>query len=168
MKGRLLKVSYLFVLFLSLMICLCGLIMPAYADDCWYAPSDPPGFMLYGCESRLTTNPADQYDPAISGDLVVYTDARAGNKDVWYYDIGAGQEVQVTNALGDQKLSDVSGDLVVYVDQPTTDILLYSVGTGSTVNLTASANSNSTSPAVSGNIVAWVDGPTGEKEIVAR
>ena len=89
MKRRLL-IGFLFVvLFLSLMS-LCVLITPAYADDCVAIDAEPPSTeWLYGCESRLTTNPADQYDPAISGDLVVYTDARAGNADVWYYDIGA-------------------------------------------------------------------------------
>ena len=156
------------VLSLSMMICLCGLIAPAHAQQCVAIQSSTPDVWLYGCESRLTTNPADQYDPAISGDLVVYTDARAGNKDVWYYDIGAGQEVQVTNALGDQKLSDVSNGSVVYVDLPTSDVVLYSAVTGSTTNLTASANSVSLYPAIGDGTVAWVDDRTGEKEVFAR
>ena len=156
------------VLSLSMMICLCGLIAPAHAQQCVAIQSSTPDVWLYGCESRLTTNPADQYDPAISGDLVVYTDARAGNADVWYYDIGAGQEVQVTNALGDQKLSDVSNGSVVYVDLPTSDVVLYSAVTGSTTNLTASANSVSLYPAIGDGTVAWVDDRTGEKEVFAR
>jgi beta propeller repeat protein len=31
---------------------------------------------------RLTSDPADQYNPVISGDWVVFTDTRNGNADI--------------------------------------------------------------------------------------
>ncbi len=41
-----------------------------------------------GVETRLTTNLGDQFDPSISGNLVVYTDYRTGfDRDVWYFNI---------------------------------------------------------------------------------
>ena len=39
-------------------------------------PAAAEGPVLSGSETRITTNGSDQYDPSISGNLVVYTDDR--------------------------------------------------------------------------------------------
>ena len=82
--------------------------------------------------TQLTTNPSTQLDPAISGDIVVYTDLRNGNEDVYYYDLSSGTETRVTFGSANQRLNDVSGSRIVYTDlsAPGPHIKLYDVSTG--------------------------------------
>ena len=56
-----------------------------------------------------------QGDPTISGSVVVWTDQRYGNDDIFYRD-GLGPEVQLTNSPINQNVHDVSGRIVVYSD----------------------------------------------------
>lgn len=71
--------------------------------------------VITGTTTQLTTNTAPQVDPAISGDIVVYTDQQNGNDDVYFSQIG-GSETQVTTSAGAQRLNDVSGHTIVYTD----------------------------------------------------
>ena len=71
--------------------------------------------VITGTTTQLTTNAAPQVDPAISGDIVVYTDQRNGNDDVYFSQIG-GSETQVTTSTSAQRLNDVSGHTIVYSD----------------------------------------------------
>ena len=48
---------------------------------------------------RITRNAYAQSAPAISGDWVVYQDHRAGNADIYAFNIIAGVEKQVTDDL---------------------------------------------------------------------
>ncbi|MEN6379581.1 MAG: hypothetical protein ABFD15_08395 [Methanofastidiosum sp.] len=38
-------------------------------------------------EERITTNTKDQDDPAIYGDIVVWSDYRGSNVDIWGYNL---------------------------------------------------------------------------------
>jgi beta propeller repeat protein len=67
----------------------------------------PAHAQVTGTTTRLTTNPAPQLDPAISGDIVVYTDQRNGNDDVYYVRISDLAEVRVTNDSTAQRLNDI-------------------------------------------------------------
>ena len=63
-----------------------------------------------GPETQVTTNPADQFDPAISGSLLVYADRRDSSADVWVHDVVTDVDVVVSGVLGgDQLLSDLIG-----------------------------------------------------------
>lgn len=62
-----------------------------------------------GSEIRLTNNPADQFDPAISGNLVAYSDRRNADADIYLYNITSGVEKQITSGGGDQLLPCISG-----------------------------------------------------------
>ena len=122
----------------------------------------------------MTTDPGDQYDSAISGDIVVFTDYRAADTDVYYVDLGTGVEYPVIVAPGNQELTGVSGSKIVYTDYRTSDVVLFDIATGTTTNLThpdkdaAGHNFNSIDPVVSGDLVAWEDSRDGNMEIYAK
>ena len=125
-------------------------------------------YALQGAETRITTSLADQYDPAISGNIVVYTDNRVYDNDIWYYNLSTGIEAPVTTAVGDQQLPDVCDGLVVYTDYATIDVQLFSVADGTTTNLTGAAKSSSGAPGIGQGLVAWEDNRDGNLEIYAR
>ena len=122
---------------------------------------------LSGTETRVTTDPGDQYDPAISGNIVVFTDYRSADTDVYYVDLATGIEHPVIVAPGNQELTGVSGSRIVYTDYRTSDVVLFDIATGTTTNLTAADkaavghNFSSIDPAISGDLVAWEDGRAG-------
>src|SRR5262245_30528499 len=88
--------------------------------------------VITGTLRQLTTNPAAQSDPAISGDIVVYTDNRNGNDDTYFVNVVTGVETRVTTATTPQRLHDVSGGRIVYTDltPPAARIRLYDIATG--------------------------------------
>jgi beta propeller repeat protein len=129
-------------------------------------------------ETRITWDPANQYDPAISGHLIVYTgDTGALGTDIFVYDRDTGAEVAVTNQNGKQQLSDVSGNLIAYTDfappivngvRSASDVLVYDVTTGLPQNLTADSTAAAGNPAIDGSLVAWEDRRDGNLEIYAK
>jgi beta propeller repeat protein len=119
-------------------------------------------------ERRITTDLADQFDPAISGDFIVYADMRGNDHDVWYYDLSQSKEFPVTTAPGDQRLTDVSDGTIVYADYVNVDIMAFYVPSGPMVDITASSGSNSNEPSVGGKLVAWQDDRDGNYEIYAK
>ncbi|HEY3449861.1 MAG TPA: hypothetical protein VGK67_26140 [Myxococcales bacterium] len=123
---------------------------------------------LSGIETQVTNAAADQFDPAIASNLVVYTDFSGVDADVWYTDLTTGLSHAVTTAPGDQQLTGVSDGRVVFTDWNTMDVLVFDVASGVTTNLTNAAGSNSLDPAVSGGLVAWTDDRDGNAEIYAR
>ena len=70
-----------------------------------------------GAEKRaITTNPANQINPDISRHLIVWQDDRAGNWDIYGYNLVTGQEFAITTDPSDQTDPAVSGNLVVWAD----------------------------------------------------
>lgn len=118
---------------------------------------------ITGTTRHVTTDPAVQRDPSISGDLVVFTDFRAGNEDVWYADLATGVETQVTFAATAQKLHDVSGNRIVYSESPGR-VHVYTVSPPSDVAIGAPGDQN---PRIDGDIVAFERGPVGNTDIIA-
>ncbi len=123
---------------------------------------------LSGTETQVTNAAADQFDPAIAGSYVVYTDFSGVDADVWYTDLTTGLAHAVSTAPGDQQLTGVSDGRVVYTDWNTMDVLVFDIATGLTTNLTNAAGSNALDPSVSGSLVAWTDDRNGNAEIYAR
>jgi len=82
-------------------------------------------------EQQLTPNTADQLDPAISGNYVVWTDGRNLDTDVYGYDLQTNQEFQITSDAGDQMLPAISGEWVAYKDfgRGNADVVVYNVTT---------------------------------------
>lgn len=115
------------------------------------------GQVLVGTEQQVTTAAADQFDPVISGNIIVYTDFSGVDADVWYTDLSTGLAHAISTAPGDQQLTGVSGNLVVFTDWNTMDVLVFHIDTGVTENLTLSAGANSLDPSIGGTLVAWTD-----------
>lgn len=127
----------------------------------------PPVFSVV--ERRLTTAAGEHYDPAISGDLVVYSDTRGLDMDIWYTDLTTGQEHPVTLAPGNQELTDVSGRRIAYSDYDVLEVRVFDVDTGTTLRLPpgGSAPYMAIDPAISGDLVAWTSTAEGNPEIHA-
>ncbi len=120
----------------------------------------------------LTTNTADQWEPAIAGDLIVFTDRRSGSdEDIWYYDLSTDAQGMVAGGPTSQRQPDVSGRTVVYTDfGPSTgggDIYAVTLG-GAPTLVAGEPASAQTDPAISGNLIVWEDRRDGNLEIYAR
>lgn len=125
----------------------------------------PAQAQLVGTTTQLTTNPATQLDPAIAGDLVVFTDLRNGNEDVYYVNIATLAEVQVTSGAGNQRLNDVDGSTIVFTDMtaPGARINAYDVGSALTTTLTSGPTDQN--PRIDGSTVAFERGPSGAYDV---
>jgi beta propeller repeat protein/parallel beta-helix repeat protein len=67
----------------------------------------------------ICSNPARQYDPAISGSVVVWTDERNDDGDIYGADISDTEnirEMAIVKAPGTQLQPDIDGCLIAYVD----------------------------------------------------
>jgi len=132
-----------------------------------------PGIVL--AETRITTDPGDQYDPSLSGDIIVFTNYRSADTDVYYYDLNSGQEFPVIMgpAPGNQELTDVSGGIIVYTDYWLSDVWAYDIASGTGRDITAPDKIavghpfNSVDPSTDGTIVAWEDSRDWNMEIYA-
>lgn len=127
-----------------------------------------PALALSGTEMRLTTDPANQFSPAVSGDLVVYTDNRNGNADIYMYDLSTGVETQLTSDTTPQILQDVDGGIVVYTDFTggNAEIYLIDTATLAAQNITNDPATQQ-NPVISGGVVAWEDNRNGNDDIYA-
>jgi len=124
-----------------------------------------PDGLLWTVETQLTTNPADQLDPCISGSYVAWTDGRNLDTDVYIYDIETGIETQISGS-GDQGLAEISGDWVVYTDWGlgNAEVLAYNIQTGEKRQLCANA-ANQRKPMLSGHRVVYEDDRNGNWDI---
>ena len=67
----------------------------------------------------ICSDPARQYDPAISGNIVVWTDERNDRGDIYGADISDTvniRELVIARASGSQQQPDIDGCLIVYID----------------------------------------------------
>jgi len=67
----------------------------------------------------ICSDPASQYDPAISGNIVVWTDERNDRGNIYGADIsdtGNIKELVIARASGSQQQPDIDGCLIVYID----------------------------------------------------
>ncbi len=69
-----------------------------------------------GTKRWLSPRESWQTDPAISGDLVVWSDDRSGNSDLYLYDLAANAERPLVVAEGDQIQPAIDGGLVAFTD----------------------------------------------------
>jgi beta propeller repeat protein len=124
-----------------------------------------------GTARILTSDPSVQYEPAISGDIIVYTDQRLGNDDIVYWDLKTGTETRVAQSAASERTPDISGDIIVWAEmgEPTGggDIKGFRIGAGpfTVATLPESAQKK---PAVHGSLVVWEDTRDGNQEIYAK
>ena len=109
----------------------------------------------------ICTAPLDQTAPAVSGDIVVWSDKRNGaatSSDIYLYDFSTGQERAVCTAPADQFRVAVSGTRIVWEDRRTgsSDIYLYDLQTGQE-RVVCEAPGNQQFPSISGERIVWMD-----------
>lgn len=75
-----------------------------------------PGINMWQPEIRLTTNPANEINPKIYGDIIVYQDDRNGNWDIYMYNLTSKVETQITNNAASQEFPAISGNVIVWQD----------------------------------------------------
>jgi TolB protein len=96
--------------------------------DQWEEQANQTGIFGYDLESSSEFPIAygwDKQDPAIQGNLVVWSDTRNGDSDIYAYNLFTGQEFAVCIENGDQWNPVVYGDTVAWFDGRNTRTQVY-------------------------------------------
>jgi beta propeller repeat protein len=119
----------------------------------------------------LSASTSFQWFPAISSDQVVWVDNRAGNLDIYSYDLSTGKETPVCTNWADQYLPKVYGHKVVWMDKRNMlgktekwDIYLYDLDKGQEIPICTSVGSHK-SPSIWSNRIVWQDDRDGNDNI---
>ncbi|GAF88881.1 unnamed protein product, partial [marine sediment metagenome] len=109
-------------------------------------------------EFPVCTAPGNQITPAISGDIVVWTDARANSfsRDIYGYNLSTATEFLICTNPDYQERPSISGDIVVWGDWRNAGVYGYYLSTGTEFPIVGNASSHPY-PAISGDIVVWLD-----------
>ncbi len=128
-----------------------------------------------GEERRITTtNSITDYDLAINGDLVVWTDSRNDdpasrigtrppiqNDDIYLYDLSTNQEQRVTTDPGDDSSPAIDNGRIVWLRQSAVrniDVFLYEIETEKEIQISESSYvTYMYYPSIYGDRIAWAD-----------
>lgn len=106
-------------------------------------PGIAPSFTLSvgGTETPITTETADQGWPVISGDTIVWNDARNGQVDIYMYDLSTKTETRITTGAADEYIPQISGDKIVWHEGAwgNLDIFVHDLSTSTTKQITPDA-----------------------------
>lgn len=116
-------------------------------------------------ETRLSTNKADQWNPSIWRDYIVWQDARNGGSDIYLTDMAKKIQTRVTKGVNAENPY-VSGNRIVWDDNRSGnyDIYMYEVSTKKTTRVTTN-KSNQSDPAIYGNYIVWIDERNGYDDV---
>ncbi|WP_292373733.1 PKD domain-containing protein [Methanosarcina sp. UBA411] len=116
-------------------------------------------------ETRLSTNTADQTNPSLWGNYIVWQDARNGGSDIYLTDMAKKIQTQVTKGV-DAENPCVSGNRIVWQDKRNGnwDIYMYEISSKKTTRITTNT-SDQTNPEVYGNYIVWQDTRNGGYDI---
>ena len=69
-------------------------------------------------ETQITTDPANQILPTVSGDRIVWADSRHGGQpDIYMYNVATGIETRITDARSIRQIHPaISGGTIVWVE----------------------------------------------------
>ncbi|MBI5869999.1 MAG: hypothetical protein HZB44_03425 [Actinobacteria bacterium] len=117
---------------------------------------------------QITTDPANQGRPAIHGNIIVWKDYRAGNWDIYSYDLSTNDEQDVSTSPAYQNLAATNGTTNFWQDNRSGDWDIYyrSVLLGLEQPL-ISGTGNQGLAVVDGNTVVYVDDRAGNNDIYA-
>jgi beta propeller repeat protein len=121
--------------------------------------------IIGGTTHQLTVAPAVQFDPSISGDLVVWTGSETGNDDIYYCFLDACSVVPSVVDSGDQRLHDVSGTIVVYTDQRAAPEVVRAFDAATNNDLGIVSLDHSRNPRIDGALVAYEVGEFDDTDI---
>ncbi len=119
-----------------------------------------------GAETRVTASLADDTNPDLDGDRIVY---RSGTDEIRLHEIGTGATSTIASGPGERSHPRISGNWIVWQDHRGSDwdVYLFDIATGTGRPLTGPGDQHS--PSVEGNQLAWVsvDASSGESSVVA-
>ena len=128
---------------------------------------------LYNMKTNAVTNVSVhagslQWRPRIWGNRIVWLDGRNGHDwDIWWYDIAAKREYQLTTGATDDMWPEISGDRVVWQKwngAAKYDIYMYDFKTRRTTQITTNG-ADQINPRISGNRIIWRDQRIGNWDI---
>ena len=129
-----------------------------------------------GIRTRIISNEAEQGNPDIYGDRIVWQDSRnggsgyswdpTGNWDIYMYDLSTSTETQITTNNSTQKLPAIYEDRIVWEDNRNGnwDIYMYDLSTSMETRITAN-ESNQSEPAIYEDKIVWQDDRNGNWDI---
>jgi beta propeller repeat protein len=108
-------------------------------------------------ETRLSTNTADQWNPSLWGNYIVWQDSRNGGSDIYLTDMKNKVQTRITANVWAVDPC-VSGNKIVWSDDRNgnSDIYMYEISTKKTTRITTNT-ANQTYPGVYGNYIVWED-----------
>jgi len=129
------------------------------ANSCGTEINKPEENQSYGIQTvQITTDPNHQLNPDIYGDIIVWTDNRNGNSDIYMYDLSTDQETQITTDTASQSGPSIYGNKIVWTDNRNgnSDIYMYDLSTDQETQITTDTASQS-GPSIYGNKIVWTD-----------
>jgi beta propeller repeat protein len=121
-----------------------------------------------GTETLITINTtgSSQYDPAIHGDWIVWTDTRTGTAQIVAYNVVSGVETRISPPGSPASQPDIFADGVVWRDgrNGNYDIYLYNLTTASETAIILDSD-NQEHPGISGNLIVWQDDRNGSPDV---
>ncbi|MCK9307856.1 MAG: DUF4352 domain-containing protein [Methanoculleus sp.] len=109
-------------------------------------------------EFQITDDPADQANPAIYRDRIVWQDNRSGYWDIYLHNLTTNSTMQITNGTWDQMHPAIFEDRIVWQDNRADfwNIFLYDLNEENETQIT-NETWNQTNPAIYEDKIVWQD-----------
>ncbi|MBI4697500.1 MAG: thrombospondin type 3 repeat-containing protein [Nitrospirae bacterium] len=143
-------------------------------EDMWRDGITTSNIWMYdlsaGAITKITSRTGDECTPKMSGNRIVWADARAGfgtgADDIYMYDLSAGIETQVIAGPFDERPRGISGSRIVWSDDRNGnyDVFMYDLSTGVETRITTNPFNQRVSGIFGKNIV-WTDDRNGNNDI---
>lgn len=134
---------------------------------------------ITGEETQIASNTAHKEHPAVFAEnilcerepcpqpfLIVWTDERNGNKDIYMYDFNTGKETQITTDPANQEQQAIFNNKIVWSDSRNgnSDIYLYDLFTKEEIQITKDM-ADQVRPSIYGDKIVWQDYRNGNSDI---
>lgn len=133
-------------------------------------PFEPPK-ILAGGVNFVPPSSSFQWFPSVSGNKIVWVDNRAGNLDIYLYDIEKKQEIPICTNPADQYMPKIYGNKIVWMDKRAMvgkeekwDIYMYDLDLGQEIPICTSPGSHK-SPSIWKDYIVWQDERNGNADI---